>query len=99
MRDAASELAEPICFLLNELKKIEKFPAELKRADITPLSKKVGLDDALNYRPISLKPALAKVFEPLIKQQTDEYVHKIALLSKTQFGFRKKISTTDAPVY
>ena len=99
MRDAASELAEPICFLLNEFVKTEKLPAELKRADITLLSKKGGLDDALNYWPISLKPALAKVIEPPTEQQTDEYVHKNALLSKTQFGFRKKFSTTDALVY
>ena len=60
---AASELAEPICFLLNEFIKTETFPAELKRADITPLFKKGELDDPLNYRPISLTPALAQVFE------------------------------------
>ena len=36
-----------------------------KRADITPLLKKG--DDPLNYRPSSLTPALAKVFECLIK--------------------------------
>ena len=34
--DAASELAGPICFLLNEFVK-KTFPAELKGADITPL--------------------------------------------------------------
>ena len=38
--DAAIELAEPVCFLLNEFIKTETFPAELKRADIIPLSKK-----------------------------------------------------------
>ena len=89
LRDAAKELAEPICFLLNEFIKTETLPAELKRADITPLFKKGDIDDPLNYRPISLTPALAKVFESVIKQQIDEYVHKNALLSKTQFGFRK----------
>ena len=99
LRDAASELAGPICFLLNEFIKTETFPAELKRADITPLVRKGDLDDPLNYRPISLTPALAKVFESLIKQQIDEYVHKNALLSQTQFGLRKKISTTDALAY
>ena len=83
---------------MNEFIKTETFPAELKRADITPLFKKGDLDDPLNYRPISLTPALAKVFESLIKQ-IDEYVHKNALLSKTRFGFRKKFSTTDALVY
>ena len=90
LRDAASELPEPICFLLNENMKTEKFPAELKRANIIPLFRKGDLDDHLNYRPLSLTPALAKVFESVIKQQIDEYVHKNVLLSKTQFGFRKK---------
>ena len=80
-------------------KKTETFPAELQRADITPLFKKGDLEDPLNYRSISLTPALAKVFESLIKQQIDEYVHKNALLSKTQFEIRKKNSTTDALVY
>ena len=82
--DTASELVEPICFLLNEFIRTETFPAELKRTDIPPLFKK-GLDDPLKYRPISLTPALAKVFESLIKQQIDEYIHKNSLLSKTQF--------------
>ena len=72
LRDAASELAEPICFLLNEFIKTDAFPAELKRADSTPLFKKGDLDDPLNYRPVSLAPALAKVFESLFKQQIDE---------------------------
>ena len=75
LRDAASELAEPICFLLNEFIKTETFPAELKSADIAPIFRKGNLDDPLNYRPVSLRPALAKVFESLIKQQIDEYVH------------------------
>ena len=91
LRDAAGELTEPICFLLNELIKTETLPTELKRADITPFFKKGYLDDPLNYLPISLSPALAKVFESVIKQQIDENVHKNALLSKTQFGFRKKV--------
>ena len=46
-----------------------------------------------------LTPALAKVFESLIKQQIDEYVLKNALLSKTQFGFRIKFCKADALVY
>ena len=90
LRDAASELAEPICFLLNEYIKTEAFPAELKRADSTPFFKNGDLDDPLNYRPISLTPALAKVFESLSKQQIDEYVHKNVLLSKI-VGFQKKV--------
>ena len=99
LRDAASELAKPISFLLNESIKTETFPAELKKTDITPFFEKEYLEDPLNYQPISLTPALAKVFKSVIKQQIDKYFHKNALLSKTQFGFKKIISTTCARLF
>ena len=52
-----------------------------------------------NYRSISITSTLAKVFERLLREQTLEYLEKFGLLSKSQFGFRNKVSTTDALVY
>ena len=99
LQDAASELAEIICFLLNEFLKTGTLPAELKRTEITQLFIKGELDDPLNYRPLSLTLTIAKVFESPIKQQIGEFVLKNALLSKAQFSFRKRFSTTVALIY
>ena len=95
----APELAKPLCFLFNEYLKAEQFPSQLKFAHITPLYKKDDSDNPLNYRSTSLTPALSKVFEKLLKEQIEEYLHKTNIYNKTQFGFRKNYSTIDALIY
>ena len=99
LKDGAHILAEPLCFLFNGFLKQNKFPSLLKLANITPIHKKGDTENPLNYRPISITPALSKVLEILIKDQIEEHLSKYNLLSKTQFGFRKKFSTIDALVY
>ena len=79
--------------------KAEQNPSQLKFAHISPLFKKGDNDNPLNYRPISLTPALSKVFEKLLKEQIEEYLHKANIYNKTQFGFQKNYSTIDALVY
>ena len=46
-----------------------------------------------------MTPCISKVIEILIKEQLAEYLQKNKLLSRSQYGFRKKHSTTDALVY
>ncbi len=42
------------------------FPASLKRAEVTPIHKKnVMLKE--NYRPVSVLPALSKIFEAAVR--------------------------------
>ena len=71
------------------------FPDKLKIAIITPIYKNQGLDiHAFNsYRPISLLPAISKVFEKLIYSQVYEYFDKNQLFLSSQYGFRKSHST------
>ena len=45
------------------------FPSNLKYADVTPVYKKGERVDKNNYRPISLLPALSKIFEKLLYYQ------------------------------
>ena len=99
LKDGAHSLAEPICFLFNGFLKQNKFPSLLKLANITPIHKKGDTENSLNYRPISITPALPKVLKTLVKDQIEEQLSKYNLLSKTQFGFRKNFSTIDALVY
>ena len=92
-------IAEPLCFLFNQFLTEQRFPDHLKRAHVLPLFKKDDPEDPINYRPISLTGALAKIFEILLRDQILAYSEKNKLLATTQFGYRKKVSTTDALLY
>ena len=99
LRDAREHIVEPLCFLFNQFLTVQRFPDHLKRAHVLPLFKKDDPEDPIIYRPISLTGALAKVFEILLRDQILAYLEKNMLLATTQFGYRKKVSTTDALLY
>ena len=73
------------------------FPDEWKNARITPLFKKVGSrSDPSNYRPISIIPVVAKVFERIIYDQLYHYLNENNPLRRHQSGFRSLHSTVTA---
>ena len=80
------------CF--NKALNSSSFPDELKLADIVPIHKKGSKFDKSNYRPVSLLPALSKVFERLIAKQINSFMEP--LLSPKLCGFRKKYGTQHA---
>ena len=45
---------------------IAKFPNILKKAEVTPVYKKLDMNDKQNYRPVSTLSNLSKVFKKLI---------------------------------
>ena len=67
------------------------FPNMLKLADITPAHKKDDICDKSNYRPVSILPAISKIFERIIYNQINEYIDN--KLSKYLCGFRAGFST------
>ena len=71
------------------------FPDEWKLARMTPIFKKAKRDEPNNYRPISVIPTVAKIFE---KCQISEYLNANNLLSHCQSGFRSLHSTLTALV-
>lgn len=86
----------PLTKLINECLNAGIFPDALKIASVVPIFKKGEVDDVSNYRPISLLPIISKILEKVIKNQIVEYLESYNLFNKTQFGFRTKLSTTDA---
>ena len=96
LKDAQSVLAEPLCFLIKELISESSFPTDLKRALVSPLYEIGNTEDPTNYRPLSVTGALAKIFEQVIRNQINDYLISNNLLSPKKFGYRKKVSTTDA---
>ena len=69
------------------------FPRKLKIAKVLPLFKK-GIKNIFdNYRPISLLPAMSKVFEKIVFKQLYDYFQTKKLIYKSQYGFRSLHST------
>ena len=42
------------------------FPSKLKLADVSPLHKKGVRMDKSNYRPVSILPAISKIYESIM---------------------------------
>jgi len=47
-----------------------------------------------SYRPLSLLPVLAKLFEKIILKKIISLIHSNNIIPHTQFGFRTSHSTT-----
>jgi hypothetical protein len=92
-------LVIPLTLIINQAILSGIFPDSLKRAKVVPIHKKD--DDSLlcNYRPISLLPAISKVFEKVIHNQLQKYLSDNNLLYPAQYGFRPKHSTELAALH
>ena len=66
---------------------------------ITPIHKKGTKNDIFNYRPVSTLPIFGKIFEKIIYDRLFSFDTERRILSDTQFGFRKKYSTSHAINY
>ena len=63
------------------------FPDTWKMANIIPIHKKEEKNIVKNYRPISLLPIFAKVFEKLLFNSLFAHFHDNDLFTKCQSGF------------
>ena len=72
------------------------FPSDWKIAKVSPLFKSGDLNNANNYRPISVLPTIARVFKRLIFDQLYTYVNDNNFLYTYQSGFRPLHSTLTA---
>ena len=65
-----------------------QFPDSWKVARVVPIYKDGPTYDRSNYRPISVLPVVARLFEKLIYEQLYSYLNKNSLLFSGQSGFR-----------
>ena len=79
-----------ICKSINKSFETSSFPDVLKLGTITPVHKKGSKNEKGNYRPISILPAISKIFERIMHTQVSNYFKNI--FSDFQCGFRKGYS-------
>ena len=97
LRECPDLISISLTHLFNQSIKTGILPDEWKSARVTPLYKNAGKrNDMTNYRPISIVPVVAKVFERIIYDQLYEYLNDNKLLSSCQSGFRSIHSTVTA---
>ena len=93
LKIAAGVLAPSLAFLFNQSISSGIVPTEWKLARVTPIFKKGKRQGVNNYRPISIIPAVAQVFEKIIYDQFFGYLNDNDLLVSCQSGFRSLHST------
>ena len=89
----ANILAPSLTFMFNQSISTGIVPTEWKLARVTPIFKKGARQDVNNYRPISIIPVVAKIFERTLYNQLYEYLNVNDLLANCQSGFRSIHST------
>lgn len=80
-------LGHNLLHILNGILSFGTIPDGLKSAIIKPIYKGGAHDDVQSYRPISILPCLALVFEKHILKTMTAFLGKFNLLSPTQHGF------------
>lgn len=93
IKDASPYIVSPLTFIFNLSLKTGMFPDALKIAKVTPLYKKGSKEDPGNYRPISVLPVIAKVFEKLVNCRLMDFLESHNIIYGHQYGFRKNYST------
>ena len=94
LKPVAESLAGPLTYIINSCIKASYFPEAWKIARISPIPKVNQPKTEHDYRPISILPALSKVFERLVSHQVNAYIKDLALFNDSITGFRKGHSTT-----
>ena len=66
----------------------ERFPSEWKKANVVPIHKKDDKQILKNYRPVSLLPICAKIFERIIYNRIFQYLTENNLITENQSSFK-----------
>ena len=82
--------------MINRCFDTAKFPDEPKMAKVIPIHKS-GKENVLdNSTPVSILPAISKIFETAIKDRLVRFLTKHEIISNQQHAYIKGISTITA---
>ena len=98
LKDRILSIETHLQFVILEFINKNKFPNFLKRALVTLVYRKGDRLEPENYRPISVTPTLAKIFERLLTEQRTHPLTVNGLINKNQFGFPKQKTCLDTMI-
>ena len=91
------EIIKQYTIIFNNCLNHRYYPDCWKRAKILPILKKSKpADDPASYRPISLTPAISKIYEMIINYSITTHTQNNSIIPDNQFGFQHQLSTTHA---
>ena len=94
IKDLTPTLAPILTKLYNQCITNNEYPDSLKLTKVIEIYKAKDKTLPANYRPISLLPILAKIFDTLLNNQLMKHLLDNNILSPTQYAFRPSSSTT-----
>ena len=87
LKVAANIIAPSLTYIFNLSLTKGIFPQDLNIAKVTPIFKSGAKDQVENYRPISVLPIVAKIFEKEVRNQFYKYLMDNNLLHFCQHDF------------
>ncbi len=93
LKQAFSNLLDPLCHIVNLSFDQGCVPDQLKIAEVIPVFKAGDTTSIGNCMPISILPVFSKLFERLMYTRLMNYITEHKILSNLQFGFRNGYST------
>ena len=90
VKDSKLSIGTHLPFVGNKSINKNPFPNILKTAHVTPVCKKGNRLEPENYRPISVTPTLAKIFEQLLLEQLTHHITLNGLYNKVNSDFKSK---------
>ena len=93
----ASPLSPIMAHIINYSMNSGYVPDTFKSGKQTPVFKE-GEISVKNFRPITVCNSLSKILEKVVRLRITEHVQSCNILSPSQYGFRKKLSTVHAMI-
>jgi Notch-like protein len=90
LQTSATFISSPLCNIINKSLSSGVFLDRLKYSIVIPVYKKGVKNNVSNYGPISLLTSFSKIFEKVIYKRLMNHFLANNILTKSQFGFRKK---------
>ena len=96
IRSCLPVIAPHILHLINSSISSLTFPDAWKVATVTPIHKSGDPLNPVNFRPISILPAMSKILEKVVSSQLSSYLITNHIISSSQYACRPSHSTEDA---